>query len=301
MTRKRELAEAKESSHMPIDSDEGRDSTRSSIAFGEVLHWRAEPKEHSFRYPIFTFQLDIDQIRAPARVPRWLFRVNQRAVFSVRDEDYLRGPGTLRERVEKVLAEVGVPATPARITLITMPRYVGYVFNPVSFFACFDTQDRAVAFITQVNNTFGETHVYPLVCEPTPLPVTWRFPKEFFVSPFFDSEGDYEVTLKEEGKNLNIVVNLEKDSRLAFSAMLRGVAEPLTRRRLWQVLRRYPLTTFLTMPRIHVQAMTLYFGVRTCPFKKPTPNHPYTIRSQQNIIHQARLVLLSLMKAVRKV
>jgi cyclopropane-fatty-acyl-phospholipid synthase len=300
MTRRPAHAEEKENSRMRISNGEERDSTRSSIAFGEVLHWRAEPKEHSFRYPIFTFQLDVDQTRASAPVPRWFFGANQRAIFSVHDEDYLRGPGNLRERVEKILAEVGGPVTPARITLITMPRYFGYVFNPVSFFACFDAQDRVVAFITQVNNTFGETHVYPLVCEPTPLPVTWRFPKEFFVSPFFDSEGEYEVTLKEEGKNLNIEVNLEKEKKLAFSATLLGAAEPLTRQRLWQVLKRYPITTFLTMPRIHLQAMTLYFGVRTCPFKKPTPNHPYTIRSQQNIIHKARLALLSLMKAVRK-
>lgn len=284
---------------MPINYGERGDSSRSSIAFGEVLHWRAEPREHLFRYPIFTFQLDVDQLRAPMPVSSWLFRANKRAVFSVRDDDYLRGPGDLRARIERVLGEVGAPVSPDRITLITMPRYLGYVFNPVSFFACFDEQDRLIAFITQVNNTFGETHVYPLVCEPTRLPVAWRFPKEFFVSPFFDREGEYEVILKEEGTNLNIVVNLEKDKGLAFSATLRGAAEPLTSRRLWQVLRRYPLTTFLTMPRIHLQAMTLYFRVRTCPFKRPTPNHPYTIRSQQNIIHKTRLALLSLMKAVR--
>jgi DUF1365 family protein len=143
--------------------------------------------------------------------------------------------------------------------------------------------------------------VYPLICEPTQLPVTWRFSKDFFVSPFFDTEGDYEVILKEEGQTLSIEVNLEKEKKRAFSATLRGVAEPLTRRRLWQVVRRYPLTTFLTMPRIHLQALTLYFAVRTCPFKKPTPNHPYTIRSRQNIIHKARLALLSLMRTARRV
>jgi cyclopropane-fatty-acyl-phospholipid synthase len=282
---------------MPLRDSEELESSRSSIAFGEVLHWRAEPKEHFFQYPVFTFQLDVDE--PGARRLSWLFGVNRRAVFSVWDDDYLRGPGTLRERVEKVLCEVGYDISPRRITLVTMPKYFGYVFNPVSFFACFDSEDRVMAFITQVNNTFGESHVYPLICEPTRLPVTWKFSKEFFVSPFFDTEGDYEVTLKEEGRTINIVVNLEKEKKLAFSATLRGVAEPLTRQRLWQVLRRYPLTTFLTMPRIHLQAMTLYFAARTCPFKKPTPDHPYTIRSRQNIIHKARLAFLSLMKTAR--
>ena len=276
---------------------------RSSIAFGEVAHWRAEPRQHSFSYPIFTFQLDVDELDTPTRfasvVSRHFLGVNSRAIFSVRTDDYLRGPGGFRERVERVLGEVGAGGRPHRITLITMPRYFGYVFNPVSFFACFDSEDRVVAFITQVNNTFGETHVYPLVCEPAPLPNVWRFSKEFFVSPFFDSEGEYEVTLKGEGRELSVEVNLDKDKKRAFSATLVGKAELLSLRRLLRTLVKYPLTTFLTMPRIHLQAMTLYFAVRTCPFKKPTPNHPYTIRSRQNIIHRARLALLSVMKAAR--
>jgi len=164
-------------------------SCRSSIAFGEVAHWRAEPRQHSFSYPLFTFQFDVDELDTPATlsslVSSYFLGVNSRAIFSVRADDYLRGPGGFRERV-------GARERPHRITLITMPRYFGYVFNPVSFFACFDSEERVVAFITQVNNTFGETHVYPLVCEPAPLPNLWRFSKEFFVSPFFDSEGNPE-------------------------------------------------------------------------------------------------------------
>lgn len=276
---------------------------RSSIAFGEVAHWRAEPRQHSFVYPIFTFQLDVDELDAAGKLSsiagKYLLAVNRRAIFSVREDDYLRGTGNFRERVERVLSEVGGQERPQRITLITMPRYFGYVFNPVSFFACFDSEGRVVAFITQVNNTFGETHVYPLVCEPTHLPKVWRFSKEFFVSPFFDSEGDYEVSLKGEGQELSVEVNLDKAKKRAFSATLVGQATSLSRRRLLKTLVKYPLTTFLTMPRIHLQAMTLYFAVRSCPFKKPTPVHPYTIRSRQNIIHRARLALLSVMKAAR--
>ena len=288
---------------MPVESGQRGVACRSSIAFGEVAHWRAEPRQHSFSYPIFTFQFDVDELDAGSVLSKLVgavfFRVNARAIFSVREDDYLRGPGNFRQRVERVLQEVGVVQSPHRITLITMPRYFGYVFNPVSFFACFDANECVVAFVTQVNNTFGETHVYPLVCEATPLPKVWRFSKEFFVSPFFDREGDYEVILRGEGKELSVEVNLEKDKKRAFSATLAGKAEPISRRRFLRTLANFPLTTFLTMPRIHLQAMTLYFAVRTCPFRKPTPIHPYTIRSRQNIIHRSRLALLSVMKWAR--
>lgn len=274
-------------------------TSRSSIAFGRVSHWRSVPQHHSFWYPIFTFQLDVDELPRASLGPR-LFGFNRRAIFSVRDSDYLSGEGTLRQKVEHILRERGVSASPARITLITTPRYFGYVFNPVSFFACFDEQDRLTAFITEVNNTFGETHIYPLVCEPTSLPVTWRFPKEFFVSPFFDVQGGYIVSLHKEGRQISVQVDLEKDEKVVFSATLDGDSEPLARSSVWRVIRRYPLTTFLTMPRIHGQAMALFFRVGACPFTKPTPTHPYTIRSQQGIIHRARLALLGMLKACRR-
>lgn len=281
-------------------NEKGVDSTRrSSIAFGRVSHWRAVPREHSFSYAIFTFQLDVDELRSITIAPR-LFGCNRRAVFSIRESDYLTGEGSLREKVEHILHKEGVDSSPARITLITTPRYFGYVFNPVSFFACFDAHDRLIAFVTEVNNTFGETHVYPLVCDPSPLPVIWRFPKEFFVSPFFEVDGGYIVSLRKEGKELSVQVDLQKDEKVVFSATLDGVAEPLSVSSVWRVLCRHTLTTFLTMPRIHGQALALFFRVRACPFRRPTPTHPYTIRSHQGIIHRARLALLGVLRACRK-
>lgn len=280
---------------------EGRDGkgvSRSTIAFGSVYHWRAIPREHAFTYSVFTFQLDIDEL-ADLRISPRLFGVDRQAIFSLRTADYLRGPGTLREKVEQVFRERGIAESPKRILLITSPRYFGYVFNPVSFFVCFDSQDHVMGLITQVNNTFGETHVYPLMCHPATMPITWRFPKEFFVSPFFEVEGGYVVTLKKAGVDLAIQVDLQKEERIIFSAVLKGVSKPLSRSRVLQTLLRYPLTPFLTMPRIHKQALTLFFKVRACPFHKPQPSHPYTIRSQQSIIHRARLKLLAFLKGCR--
>lgn len=271
---------------------------RSRIIRGEVAHWRGVPQEHSFAYPIFSFALDVDELTQLSISPR-LFGVDRRAVLSVFSRDYLAGEGTLRAKVEMLLRGRGVSVSPARITLITMPRYFGYVFNPVSFFACFDGEDRVIGLITEVHNTFGEAHIYPLVCEPSPMPVVWRFPKEFFVSPFFDTEGGYVVTLEKAGADLCIGVDLEKDQKRVFSATLAGTGEPLTRVSLLKLLWRYPVTTLLTMPRIHHQALNLFFKVGVCPFEKPRPTHPYTIRSQQNMIHRARLWLLAVFRSRR--
>ena len=275
---------------------------RSKISWGRVDHWRAGPKEHSFSYPIFTFELDLDELDTLSISPR-LFGYEKRALFSIRSNDYLEGTGGLREKVERILKAHGQPIRPDRITLITMPRYFGYVFNPVSFFACFDQEGRVLGLITQVSNTFGESHIYPLVSdsasEPALMPVSWRFPKEFFVSPFFDREGEYSVTLRGEGEKLSVQVDLERDNTRVFSALLQGDAQPLSARFVLATIRKYPITSFMTMPRIHREALNLYFKVGATPYPKPSPANLYTIRSRQNIIHRARLGLLAFLRACR--
>ena len=272
---------------------------RSKVVWGTVDHWRKYPKEHPFDYPVFTFEFDVDELSSMNVGPR-LLAYERRAVFSVRSADYLEGTGTLREKVERVLVKHGQLEKPARITLITSPRYFGYVFNPVSFFACFDAHDRVLGLITQVNNTFGDTHVYPLVAaEPSAMPVTWNFSKDFFVSPFFTMEGTYEVALENEGVTLGVRVDLHKNGEKVFAASLRGEGELITKGRLLATLRRFPITAFLTMPRIHGQAMALYFKAKALVYKRPHPTSENTIRSRQNLIHHARLGLLAILRAFR--
>ncbi len=271
----------------------------SKVYWGEVGHWRSGPKEHSFSYPIFTFAIELDELEDLSFSPR-LFAYERAALFSLRKKDYLQGEGTLRGRVEALLRREGVLEMPARITLLTMPRYFGYVFNPVSFFVCRNSLDEVTALVTQVSNTFGETHLYPLICQPCARACTWSFPKEFFVSPFFGREGNYSLTFEEAGERLGIRVDLEKDGAVIFSGHLGGVAKPLTRANVVSTVVRYPITSLLTMPRIHNQAVKLYGRVGATIYDKPQPFNAYTIRSHQNFIHRARLRLLAFLKGLKR-
>ena len=271
---------------------------RSSIVRGVVRHWRAGPRQHAFVYPMVTLQLDVDTLPSTAISP-FLFGVNRASLCSIRTDDFLEAPGSLRERVEAIMRRAGSDVSPARITLVTMPRIFGYVFNPVTFLIAFDAHERVLACVTQVHNTFGETHLYPLVCQPSNMPVSWRFPKRFYVSPFFDTEGEYTVVLNHEGHTLSVEVHLSRDETRVFSASFEGTARPLTRVCLLATLARYPLTLILTMTRIHVQAIILFFKARAIPFDKPMPTDPYTIRSRQNTIHRLRLWFLSVLKSSR--
>jgi len=271
---------------------------RSAVVWGSVSHCRMAPKRHAFSYPMMTLELDVDELET-GTINSLLFGYGRVRFLSIRNDDYLRGVGSLRHKVEELVRGQGVQEQLARITLVTMPRVFGYIFNPVSFFICFNQQDKLIACITQVHNTFGDAHVYPLVCQPSALPVEWRFSKAFFVSPFFDLEGEYRVLVEEEGKNLAVVVDLFKSGQQVFGSKLSGTAIPLTTANMAKTLLRFPLTCILTMPRIHIQAIILMVWTRLVPFVRPSPTSTYTIRSQQNRIHRARLWLLSTVRAIR--
>ena len=64
----------------------------------------------------------------------------------------------------------------ARVELLTMPRMFGHVFNPVSFHYCYRADGSVRCVVAEVNNTFGERHLY-ILRRPEGDPA--RFPLRF--------------------------------------------------------------------------------------------------------------------------
>ncbi|NTV84464.1 MAG: DUF1365 domain-containing protein [Bacteroidales bacterium] len=65
-------------------------------------------------------------------------------------------------KIRRFLKESGVKDKISRIELITSGRYFNYVFNPVSFYYCYKNDNSIAAIAAEVNNTFGEKHLYIL-------------------------------------------------------------------------------------------------------------------------------------------
>src|SRR5215475_4362002 len=159
----------------------------SGLYFGKLRHRRFTPKAHAFAYPVFMAFLDIDRVQELMRVSplcgynRWNW-----AAYCERDH-FGDARLNLRERL-KVDAEqngIGLPDGPT--FLLTHLRYLGYVFNPVSFYYCYDHAGNLQTMMAEVNNTFGETHNYWLDASNRRSSTTaQRFttPKRMHVSPF---------------------------------------------------------------------------------------------------------------------
>ena len=272
---------------------------RSSILWGETAHCRFTPQRHAFTYPIFFLSLDIAQLPA---LRTKLLGYNRTAVLSIRDDDYLRDSnGSIHDRFAALLGRSGVESRPAATYLLTVPRLFGYVFNPVNFYISVDADGQFHSLVAEVSNTFGETHPYVLPASSGRVEgdlVSFRFPKEFYVSPFLETAGEYRVSLGFPGEGVRIVVDLEQDGVKRFSASLEGRPKPLTDFEFLKSLLFFPLACIGTVARIQWQALCLVFLRRVQVFLKPRPSNPRTHVYRRSWVYAAREAALRRFKAV---
>ncbi len=255
----------------------------SRIFSGEVVHHRLGPVEHRFTYPAYFYALDLDELPALDREVRG-FGYNRASVASIRDRDYL-DPGweSIRDKLHVRLRAAGLDEAVGRVVLVTSARYLGHVFNPVSFYLCHGQDGELRAVVAEVNNTFGDRHLYLLSdVQRGSEGGAWlaQADKEFFVSPFFDVSGRYRFAISDEGGRMNLSVNLEREGGMVLRARLAGKGVPLTTRTLWRTLLRFPFSVLLVLPRIHWQAAKLYFRKKLPIHRRPQP------RSAMTIIHR---------------
>ncbi|AEO55927.1 hypothetical protein MYCTH_2300262 [Thermothelomyces thermophilus ATCC 42464] len=201
-----------------------------------TTHSRLLPKQHSFSYSYLLVGIPVSfegnaggmvSVRAKARpgLLSWFPIGFFGGWFTVDAGDYLeRGKSelSLREKLDRYLLNQGVcPKTYPYAYLITAARFLGYHFNPVSFWYLYDARKHLAAMILEVNNTFDERRMYFLTeesfsesqsdgfstcscggqqskrpsqrvsCERT---FRQAWPKDFHVSPFNSRKGSYTLT-----------------------------------------------------------------------------------------------------------
>jgi uncharacterized protein len=104
-------------------------------------------------------------------------------------------------------------------------RALGFCFNPVSVFWCWDRAGRPVATVLEVHNTYGDRHAYLVHPDRQGRAAT---PKAMYVSPFHGTDGTYEVAVPVPGDRLDVAVTLHTEDGATFSASLRGTREEIT-------------------------------------------------------------------------
>lgn len=236
-----------------------------------VMHCRLSPKRHQFSYRIFMMHLDLAELDELQR-KLWLFGRNVFNLFSFRDADHLRiCEGDIRRNVDVYLKEnnLDFPAE-GRVMLLTLPRILGYVFNPVSFYFGVDGENRPRFAVAEVSNTFREMKLF-LLREPVSGDFfRLKVPKHFYVSPFSDLELSFDFKLNKPGEKLAIAVDDVRGDEKTLVTTLSGKRAQLTNARLVWFAFKYPILTMWVMLLIHWHALLLW--LKRVPFHFKTAN-----------------------------
>ncbi|MDO8883170.1 DUF1365 domain-containing protein [Pseudotabrizicola sp.] len=223
---------------------------------GQTFHGRKGAVQNSFRYTVDYIALDVE---APADGPS-LFGRNRRNLTALWDTDHggLPGQGKGSAWVREVLATHNLP-TPARIILMAQPRILGHVFNPVSFWLCYDAAGDLRTVIAEVSNTYGDRHSYlahhdnhgPITREDT---LSAR--KIFYVSPFQPIEGGYAFRFDITDDRIGIWIDYTTPGGGLFTN-LTGARVPLTNTGILRACLRRPFGSRRVLALIHWQALKL--------------------------------------------
>jgi DUF1365 family protein len=175
----------------------------------KTTHSRMFPQKHSFEYSYLFVGVPVGMAGRTSKAlsvdgspPSW---------FNIKASDYLfRGTEelSLAEKLKVYLDKQGISERHYSFAyLVTAPRFLGYSFNPVSFWYIYDGDAQLKYMILEVNNTFDERRLYLLrpgnADEDSESPEdtksdnalffkeTWQ--KDFHVSPFNSRKGTYSL------------------------------------------------------------------------------------------------------------
>lgn len=237
-----------------------------------VMHHRLEPLKNRFLYKVYFFYLDLDEIELLDKRMK-LFSRERFNIFTFKDSDHMNfGKPTLKANITEYLHTQGIELNNGKIFLVTNLRVFGYIFNPVTFYYCFDEQGNPVCAIPEVGNTFGEMKPYLLRgSDRSEDGFRKMVQKYFYVSPFIELDTVFDFNVKIPGEKLHITIDDYKEGKKIFISAVSGIKKELTDLRLLWYTIRFPLLTIQIIAKIHWQALKLYR--RKLPYLKKS-DHP---------------------------
>lgn len=222
----------------------------------EVMHQRLSPRKNAFKYDVYYLGIPLSQIESNA-IGETL-NLNRFGLHSFYEKDHGYRDGTSLKAWLYDMFDTYKFEKPKEVFLISMPRILGYVFNPVSFWFCWNSKDELYAVVSEVNNTFGETHSYLTYLDDKDTNGDYVAKKVFHVSPFLEREGYYDFQFSFSDDSIKIHINLfDSNKEKILLTSLSGKFDDLNSMSLKRAFFRVPFATMKSIFLIHFQAVKL--------------------------------------------
>lgn len=155
-----------------------------------------------------------------------------------------------------------------QLLLLTQPSFLWFHFNPVSFWIAL-RNNKPVAFIAEVNNTFGHRHCYFCANDGfTPIKKSQTIVAEklMHVSPFQKVKGQYSFNFGFSDDSIDIRINYKNDNHGVLATLI-GKRKTASSTSLLKAAIIRPFGALRVVALIHFQALALY--IKRAPFTKP--------------------------------
>ena len=232
--------------------------SKSCIYNGTVIHKRFKPKEHFFKYKVFSLLIDLSEL-GELNDRLKFFSLNRFNLISFYEKDHGdRDGSSLVNWVKNNLVNNNISTENIKIKLLCYPRILGYVFNPLSIFFIYDKYKNLISILYEVKNTFGEQHTYVFKVENQNRLIQNNCSKKFHVSPFIEMDCNYFFrTLNPEDKLSVVIDQYDKEGKILYASQ-DGKRSDLTSKNLLNSYLKHPLMTFKIISAIHFEAFKLW-------------------------------------------
>ena len=247
----------------------------SAIYIGLVTHMRLKPRVHRLSYRIYSLLLDLDELDDFGRRFR-LFSVDRFNLFSFHRKD--RGDGTgrdIRGQVERAMQAAGLEPDGGKILLLTMPRLLGFAFNPLSVYFCYRRDGGLAAILWEVDNTFRQRHAYMIPAEAIDGgEIVQRCNKTFYVSPFMDMDLHYEFRVRPPAETLSIRFDTADKAGRVMTASHLARRQDLSDIGLLRAFFAIPLLNLRVFGGIHWEALKIWLKRVRLVHRPAAPENP---------------------------
>ncbi len=227
-----------------------------SLVNFEVLHARHTPKKYKFTHSFFWFKFDLDKLED---FPSQLLSVNKAGLYSFWDKDHMDfGAETAKENFLKFAKESGFTGNAKKVILYTQTRFLGYIFNPVSFILITDEQNRDHAII-EIGNTFNE--LKPFFVHNDHFKddgFVFDTIKHFYISPFIALDNRMTFRFKKNNDHLSIHIDDYSKTEKTLTVVFKGSEIEASTKNLLINTLKFPFITLKIIGLIHFHAFVLW-------------------------------------------